>query len=512
MRQHRPTGFRGAGDAHQLPLSRDLGKLLWETQRTFRYETLHLKKADTAKLAEILVEFAEDIHNGIGLWDAYESYNRDFFGVALPFARPQEALEGVSLARIRHLLWELYPELKAGLVVSPYHADLEHLAQAAHRFLADRVQTLPRGSGVKAFLETSNEDGGEVKRKLIWLGTCSYMFRLFFTNYLAGHNRGRWDIGHVDDFVCQECTRWSGLGVIDVLARVLPVSDDERQQLRSWYERHASFYRIQAASDRCLEVLNIVSKQPYQIRIDMPDHPFRLGQLVFGSLVPWRGDWYWSGEQELWDSSAPIDEEGLRDTMRRQSAQVLCRFWEEYRLQVQRRAANLHHAALAFHGTDLVVYPDGLAMAADWQKELRASWESFPPEQVRDVVRRHSLKQGRPDMRIPRDLRDHDRGIGVFLNPEEGKEIMTEFDAVVAGLKRRGRDLTSDEEDAIQAFVEADAVSPAFVRRVVAEYGSESVRAAFRLPEPTPDYWLECLLRSRKGHFYRKRYPTVSVV
>jgi hypothetical protein len=512
MRQHRPTGFRGTGDAELLALSRDLGKLLWETQRTLRYETLHLKKTVTTKLAEILVEFAEDMHNGIGLWDTYESYNRDFFGVALPFAQPQETLEGVSLARVRHLLWVLMPELKAGLVVSPFHADLEQLAQAAHRFLANAVQSLLRGSGVQAFLETSNDDGAEVKRKLIWVGTRSYMFRLMLVNYLAEHNRGRWDIGHVDDFVCQECTRWSGLGAIDILARVLRVCDNERRQLRRRYERHASFYRILRASDGCLEALNIISQQPYRIRIDMPDHPFRTGQLVFGSLVPWRSDWYWSGEQEMWDSTAPIDEDGLRDTMKRQSSHVLCRFWEEYRLQVQRRAAELHRAALAFHGTDLVVYRDGLAMAADWQKELRASWESFPPEQVQDAVRRHGLKHGRPDMRIPPGLRNHDRGIGVYLNPEEGKEIMTEFDAVVGGLKRRGRDLTSDEEDAIQAFIEADAVSPAFVRRVLAEYGPESVRTAFRLPEPVPEYWLDYLLRSRKGHFYRKRYPTLSVV
>ena len=512
MRQHRPAVFRGAGDAYLLPLSRDLGKLLWETQRTLRYETLRLKKADTAKVAEILVEFAEDIHNRIGLWDAYENYNCDVFGVALPFARSEEMLEGVSLARIRHLLWVLYPELKAGLVASPSHADLEQLAQAAHRFLTAAVESLPRSSGVQAFLGTSNDDGGEVKRKLVWLGTCSYMFRLPFANYLEEHNRGRWDIGHVDNFVCQECTRWSGLGVIDILARVLEVADVQRQELRSWCERHASFYRILKASDGCFEALNVISSQPYRIRIDMPDHPFRDGQLVFGSLVPWRGDWYWSGEQELWDSTASIDEEGLRDTMKRQSSHVLCRFWEEYRLQVLRRAAELHRASLAFHGTDWVAYPDGLTLAADWQRELRAHWDSFPPEQARDAARRHGLKHGRPDMRIPPDLRNHDRGIGVFLNPEEGKEIMTEFDAVVAGLKRHGRDLTSDEEDAIQAFIEADAVSPAFVRRVVAEHGSESVRAAFRLPEPTPDYWLEYLLRSRKGHFYRKRYPTVSVV
>ena len=47
---------------------------------------------------------------------------------------------------------------------------------------------------------------------------------------------------------------------------------------------------------------------------------------------------------------------------------------------------------------------------------------------------------------------------------------------------------------------------------MLTDYGAESVRTAFRLPEPVPEYWLDYLLRRRKGHFYRRRYPTVSVV
>ena len=60
--------------------------------------------------------------------------------------------------------------------------------------------------------------------------------------------------------------------------------------------------------------------------------------------------------------------------------------------------------------------------------------------------------------------------------------------------------------------VEAGAISPAFLRRVLDEYGSESVRAAFLLRGEQPDYWLEYLLRSFKGQFYRSRYPRASVV
>jgi hypothetical protein len=155
---------------------------------------------------------------------------------------------------------------------------------------------------------------------------------------------------------------------------------------------------------------------------------------------------------------------------------------------VRERAAEFHAASLAYPGSELVVYPDGLAMAADWQKELRASRESYPPEQIQEAVRKHGLKRARPDMHIPPDLREPQRGIGVFLNPEESKEIMCGFGALVAGLKRRGHVQTGDEEDAIQVFIHSDSISPAFVRRALAEHGAEFVQAAFRLPEPVPVY------------------------
>jgi hypothetical protein len=75
-----------------------------------------------------------------------------------------------------------------------------------------------------------------------------------------------------------------------------------------------------------------------------------------------------------------------------------------------------------------------------------------------------------------------------------------------------GEGLTEDEEEVIRGFFDSDAVSPRFVKRVLAEYGDESVKTAFLLKGDLPGYWLDYLLRSRKGHFYRKRYPTLSVV
>jgi hypothetical protein len=203
----------------------------------------------------------------------------------------------------------------------------------------------------------------------------------------------------------------------------------------------------------------------------------------------------------------------LKRRMKRQSSAIVCRYSKDYEALVRERMSALYKEMLAFHGSkDLVVYPDGLSMAADWQKEIRWQWEQRPQEEVEKAVRRHGLKEGRPQINLPQDLLEEKDGLGVFLNPDEGKEIMTHFTTLVAGLRKKGEGLTGDEEEAIRGFVESPAISPRFVRRVLEEHGDESVREAFVLRGDLPGYWLECLLRSRKGHYYRKRYPSLSVV
>jgi hypothetical protein len=512
---HRPHGYRGRGDSHLPQIVRLIRRTLSGTQRGFAQDTLRLDSETLGEIAGILVDFAEDLHNNTGIWAAYERYNTEFFGTALPMSSGQSGVSetGFHPDRFRHFLWILYPTFIDGLTLSPTHQDLRRVADASSAFLSNAFAAIPKDSSVKAFLGTPNEHGWDVKRKVIWLGTHSFMFRAFYTRYMEQQSPGESEIGHTDDFVCQECTPWSGLGAIDILAGVLDVSDDDRRDLRLWYERHTAPYKIVSVKNDAIEAVNLVSDQPYRIRIDMKQHPFGRGRLVFGSLIPWRGEWYWSGEQKLWNDASKVDVDELKQDMKRRSSRIVCRYSNEYESQVRQRASAMHDQMLAFHGgKDLVVYPDGLSMAADWQKEIREQWESRPPQEVKAVVEKHGLKEGRPGMKLPKDLLEHKNGLGVFLNPDEGKEIMTHFTSLVAGLKKKGEGLTEDEEGAIQGFFDSDSVSPKFVRRVLEEYGDESVKAAFRFKGDPPGYWLDYLLRSRKGHFYRKRYPTLSVV
>ena len=115
-------------------------------------------------------------------------------------------------------------------------------------------------------------------------------------------------------------------------------------------------------------------------------------------------------------------------------------------------------------------------------------------------------------MTLPPDLLESSNGIGVYFNPEEGMEIIQDFDDLLAGLRKRGTDLTPGEERAIRGWILSESISPGFVRRLVGESGVESIRAAFLLGKHEEGYVLEYLMRRYKGRFYRPRYPTLTVV
>ena len=90
--------------------------------------------------------------------------------------------------------------------------------------------------------------------------------------------------------------------------------------------------------------------------------------------------------------------------------------------------------------------------------------------------------------------------------------MMAGFNAIVSGLQKHGEQLTEDEGESIRALLQADAISPDFVRTVVREYSDASIAAAFFIQRETAPEYLEYLLRRYKGHFYRRRYPSLTLV
>jgi hypothetical protein len=514
----RLPGFNGRGDKYLGEIAQELRRVLLKTQNTFVFPSCRLPDAAWSDVAVLLVEWAEDVHNDIGLWRTVETHQRQCFGTPLPLivtASPEVELHGFDLRRIQFFLWSLWPCFNPERVLSPAHADLKRLAEAASRLLAERFARLPRDSGVTRFLASPNDYGWDIKRKLLWVGINSYLFRFRFFEYLDEH-QGQPDIQTKDDFVCQHCTEWSGLGVIDVLAETLNLPAEDKATLRTWYERHWSFFRVLTRHEEGDEVKfitarNLVNGQPYTIRMNMADCAFTPGIVVYGAVTPWRGEWYWSGAQKVFGNMPEHEEANIRKEMLERSSSIAYRYCPAEAAKALEFTHENHVKFVAHYGGDLVVFPDGLTLAAAEQKRMVAEWRASDPDDVARVMRERGLEHPRPRMSFPPEFLKHDQGIGSFSNPDEGVEYSLRFNQMLSGLRKKGAGLTDEEIDALQHLLTDAAISPAFVRRLAAEHGAESLTETFLMRNAPSELALEFLLRRHKGQFYRKRYPALSL-
>jgi len=481
---HRPHRQLGRRERPLVRIATELTNFLTTAQRSLTFAPLQLSRRQREAVAQILVEFAEDLYQDIGLWRSLEHYNREFFGTTLPcLLLPDHTLdtEPVTPVRVQYLLWTLYSELDPALTLAPQHQDLARLATGVAGFLHERLAHVQWDSGVKTFLSLPNRYGWEVKQKLVWLGQHSYLFRLNFANYVHAHG-GIPDIPTIDDFVCQATTGWSGLGAIDLLAALLDIADEQRATLRQWYERHAAYFRVVAVHEPFLEVVNLLNEQPYTVRVEAGARQLQVGGLVFGSVVPWDGAWYWSGVQRGFGTVSEDLIQRIRKDFPRQAPQIVYRYCAPLAEKAREIVRKHYQQFIAYYGTDLLRYPDGHALAEDMRKFHRYQMESAPPAVLATVRKKPKLSDLSPTLALPPALLALKNGIGIYFNPSEGQEIMESFDAIVSGLQKHGEQLTDDEAESLRAFISSEAISPQFVGRLVQEYGDASIAAAFLLP------------------------------
>ena len=155
IESNRPPTSAGRLDQSLAGLALALRGVVAETQEMFIYPACQLDNDSLDELAVALVEFAEDIHAGIGLWQALENYQSEFFGTPLPlFLDVGEPLSGrFDPRRVRHFLYILWRQLKPDLILAPDHRDLTELAETLSEFLAAAFRQQPKDSGVARFLQ-----------------------------------------------------------------------------------------------------------------------------------------------------------------------------------------------------------------------------------------------------------------------------------------------------------------------------------------------------------------------
>ena len=487
------------------PLVKRCDKVLSFIQLLLRFPALKLAHSARTQLAEILVDFAMDIHFDTGIWTALEKCNTKLFGTPLPLVLPVNAKPpaGICVERVQFLLWNTYLQL-TDYEISNSHVDMLHVAEEITEFLNNvLLPLLPAVSPVKEFLDRPNNYGWEVKKKLIWLGTHSYLFRLHFDEYFEERYEGGSSVMVIDDFICQNTTCLSGLGVNDILAACLDIPDGQKDELRNWYLRHFSLYKIVKTEKGLTEAVNLITDESYQIRekepTSSPKGIFSPNSTIYGGLVPWCGEWYWSGAQH---DFTPLSKKDIAAAIRqlKQNTQMVARYWKERDETVRQRAEEIYQHAVEFYGDNLVEFPSGRAWKRSEIKRLEAHAKSV------------GQKGKFPRLSFGEELQDCEEGIAMFFDPVEGSEIMDYFDDVRNGLKKNGKPCTEYEVDVIRGWINSPSISPGFVHRVLEKYGgAESIKRQFCWETDEP-HWLDYLLRCRKGEYYRRRFPSISIV
>jgi hypothetical protein len=99
-----------------------------------------LGKKQREVLAALIIEFAEDLHNKIGLWDSIEYYNKQLFNTPLPlFVNSEDEINQLfDVNRIKCFIHTIFFEFKPELVLRPTHKDLDMLSKIISSFLTER--------------------------------------------------------------------------------------------------------------------------------------------------------------------------------------------------------------------------------------------------------------------------------------------------------------------------------------------------------------------------------------
>jgi hypothetical protein len=478
------------------------------------FQALHLSSKELHALAETLAEFVYDMQNAVGLWSTLEVYNREFFGTPLPFIVQKHKKMNAPLInayRLAYFLWYQYEHLKPDVLIAPTHKGLKDLAEKLTLFINQHIHLKVKTSSIKTFLDTDNDYAWDVKRKLIWLGKKSYLFRDDYQKYIDENGDGE-SIAVTDDFICQETTRWSGLGVIDILARLLDIDDPQRIELQSWYERHASVYKLLRVTNDVQIGENIVTKARYTIRTNQIIRGMETGAFIYGSLVPWKNEWAWSGAQHILGHNLYADylQELVSDFKKRSA--IVYRYAKDLLQQAEEHNQKYYSEFVDYFGDELVAFPDGYKMAAAVQGLSQQQFAQLSPHELKEMQHKHALQNPWSNFKFPQDLLENDAGVGLFFEKSQGIQMMTFFDDLQSGLDKRGAGLNEDELEALRGFITSPTISPAFVKKVATGQKIRSIKEAFLLRHDDDDLVLNFLFRKYKGSYFRKYYPNLGII
>lgn len=519
IQNSRPEGFRGRIERYLPKIGLALYKFILKLRDDLPYLSNQIDATCAKYVSAMCILFAEDLHCRLGLWNAVEKWNAKIFHTPLPFIIPEgdqkEDLKGYDVRRVKFFLWQVLSEYfdneDTSLVMNPHDKDLCRLAQNVSEFLTTRFSPkLPQNSGIRRFLELEHPEAPDLKRKLVWLGTQSYLFsRNAPPQDFNNVEEFNYWIQSVDDYICQDCSRWSGMGALEVLADVLHLEGKDREDLMDWSNRLQATYEVLSRKAKgeivkSIEALNLLNDEVYRVEIGK-DFPVTEGEVVLGALIPWRGVWFWSGTQRPIGSMTPKEKEELKNMLQKENLEWVYRSCPD-KLEKAKESALRHHKQFVhFYGDDLKTFPNVEEMMSSEKERLEAynqqiAWANSKPG------KEPKLK----NFQFNENMMKWKGQVAAFSDPEHGISYIPDFKILKEALTQSSA-YSEEMWQRFSRFMEDPTVPPSCVRRLTKEYGQKGLLAHYRCSDQPTELVQEFFLRSMKGRQFRKVFPNVAI-
>jgi hypothetical protein len=523
IRISRPAGPRGKIDRYLPKIASDLKGVIHRVKRDMPKLGESIDSGCEDVLAAYSVLFGEDIHCRLGMWRALEKWNEDLFGTPLPFLVPvggsEEKLRGFDPRRVQHFLWRAitvhHDEPDGFFFMNPCHEELAILAKEVSQFLKLRFsKKMPQDSPIRRILGKCYPEAPDLKEKLVCLARGSYLLctRAPHDDPRDAHSINEYysRVNELDDYICQSCSSWAGMGALDLLPGILGLEGQDKEDLASWSRRILSAYKvtgIQRFGDKVdnMEVLNLLNGKTYTVIVGTAMN-VEVGYLLYGSLVPWRGNWFWSGAQRSLGMPKPGREEEIKEDLEKNHPNWVyrsCPDKEEKAWEIIRRH---HNHFINYYGDDLKVFPDVETMARSEKERTEAynqqrAWAKGTPGEEPKIGKDF----------FPDSMMEWSGKAAAFSDPAIGISYIPEFCLIESAMCDPLRD---DDEamDRLWHLMEDHTAPPSLVRRLVREYGADGLARLFKCKGHPGELVVEYFLRCFKGERYRKQTPHVSVL
>jgi hypothetical protein len=499
-----------------IELIEAIADLYLKRQKKFEHQTLKLKSDEAMELAWRIAGYLEDVVNQIGIFKALTTKNREIFGTPIPlFVKDPEHFspDNISKQAVTYLVWDCLTEVREDLILSPTHIDLQTIAGEIYGYLKKRVKNTPPSSKVKDFVTLSgNKDGGFIKKRLVWLGMASYLFRFSASNYLADKEK---NVSTVEDFLMQKTTKLSGFTPLDIFVEMADLDEESKKELQKWEEPYMALYHVEDQTGDYWTVKNLINKKDYKVWRDYgaskTADPIKKGIFCLGGIVPWKKEWRWSGEQVIYTSLAPENISQIIKVLKHEYPKMIYRYCEESRKKAFEYVKDEYDFFISYFKTNPVTFDSGYTMR-DQVNQYQQAFNQLKLKKIpKEEKKKYNLEDGGPQLDFPEPLLESP-DTAAFYVADKGMSFLTGFQEFLRALGKKGQDLTKDDEEVIYGYVMEPGIPHQLFHHLKNDYSFESVKCAFRVNEWNEERDLEFLLRCCKGQQYKEKFPDIKLV